>query len=74
MNKVEIDVVTGIETLIPMTEEEILEQEERMALFGQAELERIAAEEAKAALKESAKSKLIAGQPLTAEEADTLII
>ena len=74
MNKVEIDVVTGIETLIPMTEEEILEQEERMALFGQAELERIAAEEAKEALKESAKSKLIAGQPLTAEEADTLII
>lgn len=74
MNKVEIDVATGIETLIPMTEEEILEQEERMALFGQAELERISAEEAKAALKESAKSKLIAGQPLTAEEADTLII
>ena len=35
---------------------------------------REAAEEAKAALKASAKAKLIAGEPLTAEEADVLVL
>jgi hypothetical protein len=34
----------------------------------------VEAAEALAALKASAKAKLIAGQPLTAEEADTLVI
>ncbi len=41
---------------------------------GTQETAREADEAAKAALKESAKAKLIAGQPLTAEEAAVLVI
>jgi hypothetical protein len=42
--------------------------------FAEEQAEREAAEEALAVLKASAKAKLIAGEPLTAEEADTLVI
>lgn len=40
----------------------------------QAQAEKLAAEAALAALKASAKAKLVAGEPLTAEEADTLVL
>jgi hypothetical protein len=63
---------------------ETVEREFTAAEYAQAELdeqafaeekaEREAAEEALATLKASAKAKLIAGEPLTAEEADTLVI
>jgi hypothetical protein len=63
---------------------ETVEREFTAAEYAQAELNaqafaeekaaREAAEEALAALKASAKAKLIAGEPLTAEEADTLVI
>lgn len=56
------------------TAEEYAQAEADALAFAQAEAERLAAEEALAALKASAKAKLIAGQPLTAEEADTLVI
>jgi glycerol-3-phosphate dehydrogenase len=62
------------EQYIPLTAEEITERE---AMAAQAEQERLAQEaEAQrlANLKASAKAKLIAGEPLTAEEADTLVI
>ena len=74
LTKVVVDCSTGIEETIPLTAEEIAQREEDAASFAEAEAARIAAEEAKAALKASAKAKLIAGQPLTAEEADTLVI
>jgi hypothetical protein len=45
-----------------------------MAAAEEARIAREADEAAKAALKESAKAKLIAGQPLTAEEAAVLVI
>lgn len=57
-----------------LTAEEMIVREEMAA---QAELEkqaRVAAKEARAALKESAKAKLIAGQPLTEEEASTIVL
>lgn len=59
--------------IIPLTDEEIAERE---AMAVQAEADRLAREEAEAALAElkaSAKAKLIAGQPLTEEEAAVLL-
>jgi hypothetical protein len=62
------------EQVIPLTSEEIAQMELDAAQFAQEQAEREAAAEALATLKASAKAKLIAGQPLTAEEADTLIL
>ena len=62
------------EQIIPLTAEEIAQREADAAQYAQEQAEREAAAEALAALKASAKAKLIAGQPLTAEEADTLIL
>ena len=72
--KVIVDCSTGEQTIEPLTAEEISQLETDRA---QAETDRAAAEAeatAKAALKESAKAKLIAGEPLTAEEASVLVI
>jgi hypothetical protein len=74
LTKVVVDCSTGIEEIIPLTAEEIAQREAALAAWAEEEADRIAAEEAKAALKASAKAKLIAGEPLTAEEADTLVI
>jgi hypothetical protein len=72
--KVIIDCSTGERQIVELTDEEIAERE---AMAAQAEAERIAQEEAATALqalKDSAKAKLVAGEPLTAEEADTLVL
>jgi hypothetical protein len=62
------------ETIVPLTVEEIAQREADAAQFAQEQAEREVAAEALVALKASAKAKLIAGQPLTAQEADTLIL
>jgi len=72
--KLIVDCSTGITTEVQLTAEEIAQREADAAAFAEAEAERIAAAEALAALKASAKAKLVSGQPLTAEEADTLVI
>ena len=62
------------ETIIPLTKAEIAERD---AMAVQAEAERVEQEaiaQALVDLKASAKAKLIAGEALTAEEADTLVI
>ena len=72
--KVIVDCSTGEQTIEPLTAEEIADLEASRA---KAEADRAASEAeatAKAALKESAKAKLIAGEPLTAEEASVLVI
>jgi formylmethanofuran dehydrogenase subunit B len=72
--KVIINCSTGERSIVPLTPEEIAERE---AMAAQAELDRIAEEEAAQALadlKASAKEKLIAGEPLTAEEAATIVL
>lgn len=72
--KIVIDCATGERQILELTDEEIAERE---AMAAEAEAQRIAEEEAAAALqalKDSAKAKLIAGEPLTAEEADTLVL
>lgn len=72
--KAEINCETGEVIERPYTAEELANFE----AFQQQQEERIAAENAEkeriAALKESAKAKLIAGEPLTEEEASVLVI
>jgi hypothetical protein len=74
LTKVVVDCSTGEQTIVPLTAEEIAQREVDATAFAEAEAARVAAEEAKAALKVSAKAKLIAGEPLTAEEAEVLVI
>jgi len=74
LNKVVVDCSTGEETIIPLTAEEIAQMEADALVFAAQQEEAAQAAEAVAALKASAKAKLIAGTPLTAEEADTLVI
>lgn len=72
--KLIVDCSTGERTVVPLTDSEI---QEREAMAAQAEADRLAQEQAEAdlqALKDSAKAKLVAGEPLTAEEADTLVL
>ena len=62
------------ESIIPLTKAEIAERD---AMAVEAEAERVEQEaiaQALTGLKASAKAKLIAGEALTAEEADTLVI
>lgn len=59
---------------VPYTAEEIAQHELDVQAFLDLQASQEAEAEALAALKASAKAKLMAGQPLTAEEADTLVI
>ena len=62
------------ESIIPLTKAEIAERDAQAV---EAEAERVEQEaiaQALTDLKASAKAKLIAGEALTAEEADTLVI
>jgi hypothetical protein len=71
---IEIDCSTGISTERDMTEAEL---EAQAAMQAQAAADRLAQEEAAsalAALKASARAKLVAGQPLTEEEAGVLVL
>ena len=74
LTKVIVDCSTGVQSIVPLTAEEIAQREINIAAAEEARAAREADEAAKAALKESAKAKLIAGQPLTAEEAAVLVI
>ena len=62
----------GIE--VDLTAEEISAKEAENASWEIEKVEIANAEKAKADLKASAKAKLIAGEPLTAEEADTIVL
>ncbi len=72
--KLVVDCSTGIQTQVELTPEELAQRELDAQAYAEAEATRQAEAEALATLKASAKAKLIAGQPLTAEEADTLVI
>jgi hypothetical protein len=74
LTKVVVNCETKVQEVIPLTAEEIAQLEADAAAYAVAEAERLAAAESLAALKASAKAKLVSGQPLTAEEADTLVI
>lgn len=72
--KLIVDCSTGTESVVDLTKEEMAEiaslalKSEQERLAQEAEAQRLAD------LKASAKAKLIAGEPLTVEEADTLVI
>jgi len=72
--KLVINCETGVQEDIEMTDEEVAELQQREQAYALEVAERTAQAEALAMLKASAKAKLIAGEPLTAEEADTLVL
>jgi len=72
--KVVYDYATNTETIIELTDAEIAQMELDRAAFLAEQEEEAQAAAALAALKDSAKAKLVAGTPLTAEEAETLVI
>lgn len=72
--KIIVDCSTGEQRVVPLTSAEIAQRDQDAAAAAEAQAEREAAAEALAALKESAKAKLVAGTPLTEEEAATLVI
>jgi hypothetical protein len=67
LTKLVVNCATGEQQQIPLSEEEVAQRELDRIAFEEAEAARIAAEEEKAALKESANAKLIA-LGLTEEE------
>lgn len=71
---IEVNCETGEVVERPLTAEEIAQREVDAAAATARKAEEDAAAEALAALKASAKAKLVAGTPLTEEEAATLVI
>mgnify|MGYP000314769201 CR=1 FL=1 len=72
--KIVVDCSTGEQTQVALSAEELAQREADATAYAAQKAIEDAATEALATLKASAKAKLIAGQPLTAEEADTLVI
>jgi hypothetical protein len=64
----------NVPQVIELTVEEIAQREADNLAYEAQQAAQKAAEETTAALKKSAKAKLVAGQPLTEEEAATLVI
>jgi len=72
--RIEINCETGVESIIELTDAEVAQMEADQVAAAARKAEEDAAATALADLKASAKAKLIAGTPLTAAEADTLIL
>ena len=72
--KLIVDCSTGERTVVELTDEEIAERDAMAAAAAEEEAARQAEAEALQALKDSAKAKLIAGESLTAEEANVLVL
>lgn len=72
--KLIVDLESGTQQYVDLTAEEIQQRELDAIAFATEQAEREAAAEALAALKASAKAKLVAGEALTAEEAETLVL
>ena len=72
--RIEINCETGVESVIELTDAEVEQMEADRVAAEARKAEEDAAAQALADLKASAKAKLVAGTPLTAEEADTLVI
>lgn len=70
LTKLVIDVQTGEQAILPLTPEEITQ----IQRWADEQATEVAMEEIRNNLKESAKAKLIAGEPLTPEEADCLVL
>jgi hypothetical protein len=73
ITKLVIDCSTGEESIVPLTEQELAQREIDRVAFEEEEAARVAAEEATEALRQSAITKLMAAEPLTAEEAALMV-
>jgi hypothetical protein len=72
--KLVVDLEKGTQVYVDLTPQEIAEMDQRAAAAEEERITREADAIALQTLKESAKAKLVAGEPLTEEEAATLII
>jgi hypothetical protein len=72
--KLVVNCETGEQQYLPLSAEEIAEREQMAIEAAAAEEVRLAEEARVAALKDSARAKLVAGEPLTEEEAATLVL
>lgn len=72
--KLVVDCSTGETTEVELTAAEIAQREADAIAFAAQKAAEEEAAAAKEALKASAKAKLIAGQPLTEEEANVLVL
>jgi hypothetical protein len=72
--KLVVDLAKGTQEYIDLTPQEIAQRDQDAAAYAEAEAERQVEADRVAALKESAKAKLVSGDPLTEEEAATLVI
>jgi hypothetical protein len=72
--KLVVNCETGEQAYIPLSAEEIAEREQMAIEAAAAEEARLVEETRVAALKSSARAKLVAGEPLTEEEAATLVL
>ena len=73
LTKIIVNCETGVSEIVELTAEEIAQIEADQAQAVIDEAARIAEASRLAALKTSAKAKLVAGEPLTTEEASLLI-
>jgi hypothetical protein len=73
LTKLVVNCATGESTVVPLTEEELTQRELDRVAFEESEAARVAAEEATEALRQSAITKLMAAEPLTAEEAALMV-
>ena len=72
--KLVVDLEKGTHEYVDLTPQEIAQRDQDAAAHAEAEALRATEAERIETLKESAKAKLVAGEPLTEEEAATLII
>jgi aconitase B len=72
--RIEVNCTTGEVQEIELTDAEVAQMEADRVAAEARKAEEDAKAQALADLKASAKAKLIAGKPLTAEEADTLVL
>jgi hypothetical protein len=72
--KLIVDCSTGVTTEVEFTAEEIAQAKIDAIKVAEIEAERVAQVEVLAALKDSARAKLVAGEPLTEEEAATIVL
>ena len=72
--KIVVDCTTGEQRVLPLTAQEIAQRDQDAAAAAEAQAAREAEEARIAALKVSAKAKLVAGEPLTADEASVLVL
>lgn len=72
--KIIYDCATHTESIVELTDAEVADLAAQNAVIAQEKANAEAAQLALEALKVSAKAKLVAGQPLTEEEANTLVL